>query len=65
MGSPLGPVMANFYMSNLENRVIPQLQNKPTLYIRYVDDTLLLVDSFEHMENIKHSVPRKPKNGKN
>ena len=55
MGSPLAPVMANFYMSNLENKIIPQLQNKPTLYIRYVDDTLLLVDSFEHMENIKQT----------
>ena len=49
MGSPLGPLYANFYMSMLENKIIPNLKKPPILYLRYVDDTLLLLDNFEQL----------------
>ena len=39
MGSPLGPLMANTFMCNIEEKL--ENQNKmPTFYKRYVDDTL-------------------------
>ena len=38
MGSPLGPTFANFYMGNLESEVFKDEQNKPSIYVRYVDD---------------------------
>ena len=40
MGSPLGPLFANFYMANLENSVIPTIDSheRPLIYCRYVDD---------------------------
>ena len=50
MGTPLGPTFANFYMCNLENKFFnnnPQL--KPKVYCRYVDDILLVLDSFEEL----------------
>ena len=38
MGSPLGPTFANFYMADLENRVLSLPNLKPNIYCRYVDD---------------------------
>ena len=47
MGSPQGPTFANFYMGHLENIVLDDLVNKPTIYARYVDDIFIQVDD-EH-----------------
>ena len=45
MGSPLGPLMANVIMTKLELVVVKDLFNKGYLkfYIRYMDDTLVLM----------------------
>ena len=45
MGSPLGPLLANTFMTELEKDIIQKLIDKKFIkfYIRYVDDTLLLV----------------------
>ena len=39
MGSPLGPLMANTVMCNIEEQLINQ-NKMPAFYNRYVDDTL-------------------------
>ena len=45
IGSPLGPVLANIIMTKLESTIVKELVDKSLvkLYMRYVDDTLLLV----------------------
>ncbi len=43
MGSPLGPVIANIFMAQLEEQLIPQLQDKVSLWQRYVDDTCTFI----------------------
>ena len=45
MGSPLGPLLANIFMTELEKDIRQKLIDKKFIkfYIRYVDDTLLLV----------------------
>ena len=45
MGSPLGPVLANIIMTELEKIIVKDLVDKSLTkaYMRYVDDTLLLV----------------------
>ena len=40
MGSPLGPVLANIFMVELERSVIPTLMDNIKYWTRYVDDTL-------------------------
>src|ERR1044072_2259941 len=41
MGSRLGPTFADFYMANLENKILGENNNfNSVFYIRYVDDTL-------------------------
>ena len=45
MGSALGPVLANIIMTELERLILPKLIESDIIrfYIRYVDDTLVLV----------------------
>ena len=46
MGSPLGPLMANAFMCNIEKQL--ETENKmPAFYKRYVDDTLSAMPDFE------------------
>ena len=44
MGSPLGPLLANIIMTELESTIVKELVDKSLvkLYMRYVDDKLLL-----------------------
>ena len=41
MGSPLGPTFANFYMAEIENKVLRRRNINIELYLRYVDDIFL------------------------
>ena len=43
MGSPLGPVIANIFMVELEKRLIPTMSDKISLWFRYVDDTFTFI----------------------
>ena len=51
IGSPLGPVLANIFMVELETSVIPNLSNKVKLWKRFVDFTYCLARS-EYVDNI-------------
>lgn len=53
MGSPLGCIFANFYMSKLENDIIPNLQPPPKLYARYIDDIIMVVENEAQLLDIK------------
>ena len=43
MGSPLGPVIANIFMSELERELVPKLNEKMFVWLRYVDDTFTII----------------------
>ena len=42
MGSPFSPIIANLYMESLESKAIASTPLTPTMWLRYVDDTLVL-----------------------
>jgi len=42
MGSPLSPVIANLFMKDLEQKPIQSVVLQPKLWVRYVDDTLIV-----------------------
>ena len=42
MGSPLSPVIANFFMEDFEEKALNQATLKPTCWYRYVDDTFVI-----------------------
>ena len=46
MGSFLGPIFNNFYISALENKVFNTI-NKPNIYLRYADNILLTNSTYE------------------
>ena len=43
MGSPLGPVLAGICMVELENKIIPKLQDCMIPWMRFVDDTITAI----------------------
>ena len=47
MGNPLGPVIANIFMTELECTVVPTIRDLLPELIRYVDDTFTLVKKGE------------------
>ena len=51
MGSPLGPSLANIFMSHLEKRYLANCPSefKPVLYRRFVDDTYCLFRDRDHI----------------
>lgn len=53
MGSPLGPTFANFYMCNLENHVLNEINYKPKIYCRYVDDIFLVIKNVDDLNKLK------------
>ena len=55
MGSPLGPTFSNFYMGDLENKIFNGIIQKPTIYARYIDDILVLVNSPQEIIDLQNS----------
>ncbi|XP_068707249.1 uncharacterized protein [Montipora foliosa] len=62
MGSPISPVVANLYMEQFESRALDTAPTPPTMWYRYVDDTMAkihenAVDSFsEHLNSIDQHI---------
>ena len=52
MGSPLGSLIANIFMSELETDIIPKLDDKMNMWTRYVDDTFAFIKENEE-ENVQ------------
>ncbi|CAH8664137.1 unnamed protein product [Schistosoma bovis] len=44
MGSPLGPILVDFFLAKLENEPLKEVINKLDFYCRYVDDTFIIAD---------------------
>ena len=51
MGSPLGPVLANIFMTELENNMVPELDQQMYGWKRYVDDIFAYAEP-QHIHNI-------------
>ena len=45
MGSPLSPVLANLFMEFVESNLLPNIPNRPVLWLRYVDDVFALIEN--------------------
>ena len=64
MGSPLGPVLANIFLSNLENEKFKSFEGAlPVTYKRFVDDTFAIFNNkqesnmfFEYLNNLHPNI---------
>ena len=50
MGSPLSPVLANIFMEYFEEMALGSTSLKPSMWLRYVDDTFIL---WPHQEDVQ------------
>ncbi|VDQ02801.1 unnamed protein product [Trichobilharzia regenti] len=44
MGSPLGTILADFFLAKIENGPSREVIEKTDSYFRYVDDTFIILD---------------------
>ena len=58
MGSPLGVSFANFYMCDVENKVLLNQTIAPTTYCRYVDDIYTVVRDETHLKELKTTMEK-------
>ena len=59
MGSPLGPLFANFYMAYVENSALSDPDVSPHTYVRYVDDCFVDVKDREHLLRLVNELESK------
>ena len=52
MGSPLGPLLADCFMSKLENGILSETVQCFHFYCRYIDNTFIICDSKIRMKLI-------------
>jgi hypothetical protein len=64
MRSPLSPVIANFFMEDIEKNAIEQATHKPVCWFIYVDDTFViwphgqekLEDFLNHLNGLHNNI---------
>jgi hypothetical protein len=56
MGSPLSPIVANLFMENFEQKSLSSAQKQPNWWVRYVDDTNVILEHEEEelMKFVEH-----------
>ena len=52
MGSPLGVLLANFFMGSIEEEVFSRIQ-KPIIYCRYIDDIFIMCNNMAEAEHLR------------
>ena len=54
MGSPISPIVANLYMEDFETKAISSAVHPPSIWKRFVDDTLVVIESSRKEEFLDH-----------
>ena len=54
MGSPIGPIVANLYMEDFETKAISAAVHPPSMWKRFADDTLVVIESSRKEEFLDH-----------
>ena len=58
MGSVLGQIFCTFYMSDLENKISISIR-KPSMYLRYVNDSLILANDSNEINILQNIFQKK------
>ena len=54
MGSPISPIVANFYMEDFENKAINRAEHPPRIWKRYVNNTFVVLDATKKQGFLEH-----------
>ena len=52
MGSPLGPLLSDYFLASLENNMLRPTIDSLHMYQRYMDDTLIICNENTNTEMI-------------
>ena len=55
MGSPISPVIANLLMEEFEVKTLSTCPHPPSLWLRFVDDTFVIIKA-EHSQELPHHI---------
>ena len=55
VGSPLSPIVANIFMENFEKEALETAPHPPSLWMRFVDDTFVILES-QHKDEFFHHI---------
>ena len=56
MGSPLGVLFAEAYMTHIEIQALEKVSQRPFTYCRYIDDVFVDVQSDEHLQSLREEL---------
>ena len=54
MASPISPIVANLFMENLEIKALATAPVPPTLWKRFVDDTVIIIQKSQKDNFLQH-----------
>ena len=54
MGSPISPLIPNLFMEEFEVKALRSCPHPPTLWLRFVDDTFIIIKSKHSQPLLKH-----------
>ena len=54
MWSPISPIVANLYMNDFETKAINTTEHPPRVWMRYVDDTFVVIESSRKDKFLEH-----------
>ena len=52
MGSPISPLIANLFMEEFEVKALSSCPHPPTLWLRFVDDTFVIIKTEQLLQHI-------------
>ena len=54
MGSPISPLIANLFMEEFEVKVLQSAPHPPNLWLRFVEDTLVIQEAEQSQQFLQH-----------
>ena len=55
-----GPIISEFYISHIENKIFKTIITKPKIYVRHVDNIFIATHSYDEINKLKQNLEKTP-----